>query len=82
MASAPESQPPEPAFDPSRWLAAWAENGGIYMLVGIDLHLRRLRRLEQQATSNLDRLRDQMLRSGGGLAIADALIRRRNGDVR
>ena len=66
MASTPASQQLATAFDASRWLAAWAENGGIYMLVGMDLHLRRLRPLDQQATSNLDRLRDQMLRSGGG----------------
>ena len=81
MASTPASLPPVATFDASTWLAAWAENGGMYMLVGMDLHLRRLRPLDQQATSNLDRLRDQMLRSGGGPAIADVLIRRRNGDV-
>ena len=81
MASIPVSQPPVATFDASAWLAAWAENGGIYFLAGDMLHLRRHQPIDREAMSNLDRLRDRMLRSGGGPALAEALIRRRNGDV-
>jgi hypothetical protein len=81
MASIPESLPPAGIFDASAWLAAWTDNGGIYMLAGDMLHLRRMRPLDRPAAANLDRLRDSMLRSGGGPAIAELLIRRRNGDV-
>jgi len=45
------------------------------------LHLRRHRPLDRLAKINLDRLRDRLLRSGGGPAVADVLIRRRNGEV-
>jgi hypothetical protein len=81
MASTPASQQPATAFDASRWLAAWAENGGIYFLVGDMLHLRRHRPLDRLATINLDHLRDRLLRSGGGPAVAAVVIRRQNGDV-
>jgi hypothetical protein len=81
MASIPESLPPVVTFDASAWLAAWTENGGIYFLAGDMLHLRRHRPIDRRATVMLDRLRDYLLRSGGGPAIAEALIRRRNGDV-
>jgi len=46
------------------------------------LYLRRSIPLDRAAASNLDRLRDAMLRADGGPAIAEALLRRRNGDVR
>lgn len=81
MASIPAVPLHAVTFDASAWLAAWTENGGIYMLVGAELHLRRMRPLDRQATFNLDRLRDTMLRSGGGPSIADLLLKRRNGDV-
>jgi hypothetical protein len=81
MASIPANPPPADIFDASAWLAAWTENGGIYILTGDHLHLRRARPLDRLAMSNLDRLRDVMLRAGGGPAIADAVIRRQNGDV-
>lgn len=81
MASTPASPPPVVTFDAAAWLAAWTENGGIYFLVGDMLHLRRHRPIDRRATAMLDRLRDYMLRSGGGPAIAAAVIRRQNGDV-
>lgn len=81
MATTLAGPPPAATFDASAWLAAWAENGGIYFLAGDMLHLRRHRPIDRRATSNLDRLRDTMLRSGGGPAIAELLLRRRNGDV-
>jgi hypothetical protein len=82
MAGTSVSQHHGDGFDPRRWLADWTENGGMYVLAGDMLHLRRHRPIDQSAAANLDRLRDQMLRSGGGPAVADVLIRRRNGDVR
>lgn len=81
MASTPENLPPVVIFDASAWLAAWTDNGGIYFLAGDTLHLRRHRSLDRRSTVMLDRLRDHMLRSGGGPAIAAALILRRNGDM-
>ena len=81
MASTPENLPPVVTFDAPAWLAAWTENGGIYFLAGDMLHLRRHRPLDRRATAMLDRLRDYMLRSGGGPAIAAVVIRRQNGDV-
>jgi hypothetical protein len=81
MASIPVSQPLVPAFDASRWLAEWADHGGIYILAGTQLHLRRNQSLDLYSTISLDCLRDDLLRSGGGPAIAELLIRRQNGDV-
>ena len=81
MASTHASLPPVVTFDASTWLVEWTENGGIYFLAGDMLHLRRHRPLDRLATINLDRLRDTLLRSGGGPAVADVLIRHRNGDV-
>ena len=81
MASTPASQQPATAFDASRWLAEWAENGGLYMLIGTQVHLRRMKSLGPASLYNLDQLRAEMFRSGGGPAIADVLLRRRNGDV-
>ena len=81
MASIPVNLPPAGTFDASAWLGAWSENGGIYFLAGDMLHLRRAYPLDRAAASNLDRLRDNMLRAGGGPAIAAAVIRRQNGDV-
>lgn len=82
MASIPERPPPVVAFDASAWLTAWTENGGIYFLAGDMLHLRRHRPLGHRATEMLDRLRDYMLRSGGGPAIAEHLLRQREGETR
>jgi len=81
MASTPANLPPVVTFDASAWLAAWTENGGIYFLAGDMLHLRRHRPIDRRATAILDRLRDYMLRSGGGPAIAEVLLRRREGEV-
>jgi hypothetical protein len=81
MASILESQRPASGFDASRWLAEWAENGGLYMLIGSEVHLRRMSQLGMSSLRELDRLRAEMFRSGGGPAIADVLLRRRNGDV-
>jgi hypothetical protein len=81
MASIPVDLPPAGTFDAPAWLAAWTDNGGIYFLAGDMLHLRRHRPIDRHATAMLDRLRDYMLRSGGGPAIAEVLLRRREGDV-
>ncbi len=81
MASIPASQPPVATFDASRWLAEWADNGGLYMLIETQVHLRRMKSLGAASLYNLDQLRAEMFRSGGGPAIADVLMRRRNGDV-
>ncbi len=81
MASIPADTSPASTFDASRWLDDWTEHGGIYVLIGDHLHLRRAWPLDRQATSSLDRLRDQLLRSDGGPAIAEVLMMRRNGDV-
>lgn len=81
MASIPANPQPVATFDASRWLVEWAENGGIVFMAGDRLYLQRCTPLDRWATLELDRLRTSMLRSGGGLAIAEALIRRRNGDV-
>jgi len=81
MASIPESLPPVVTFDACRWLAEWTEHGGVYFLAGDMLHLRRNCPIDRRATAMLDRLRDYMLRSGGGPAIAAAVIRRQNGDL-
>jgi hypothetical protein len=81
MASTPANLPPVVTFDASRWLVEWAENGGIVFMAGDRLYLQRCTPLDRWATQQLDRLRTSMLRSGGGPAIAEALIRRRNGDV-
>jgi hypothetical protein len=81
MASIRENLPPVVTFDASAWLAAWSENGGIYFLAGDMLHLRRHRSIDRRATAMLDRLRDYMLQSGGGPAIAEVLLRRREGEV-
>lgn len=81
MASTPANLPPVVTFDASAWLAAWTENGGIYFLAGDMLHLRRHRPIDRRATAMLDRLRDYMLRSGGGPAIADLLLRQREGEL-
>ena len=81
MASIPANLPPVATFDASRWLVEWAENGGMYMLLGTQVHLRRMGALNLSSLSQLDRLRAEMFRSGGGPAIADVLLRRRNGDV-
>jgi hypothetical protein len=82
MASTLASQQLGDAFDATGWLTAWTENGGIYFIVGNMLHLRRAHPLDRAASVNLDRLRDKMLRAGGGPAIAETVIRRQVGEVR
>jgi hypothetical protein len=82
MASTLASQRLEDAFDATAWLTAWTESGGIYFLAGNMLHLRRAHPLDRAAIANLDRLRDKMLRAGGGPAIAATVIRRQVGEVR
>jgi hypothetical protein len=81
MASIPESRAHAGTFDASTWLAEWTENGGIYVLTGDHLHLRRQCPLNADSGVRLDCLRDELLRAGGGPAIADAVSRRQNGDV-
>ncbi len=81
MASIPAETAPANTFDASRWLADWSDNGGVVLLVHDHLYLRRSPSLDRAAAFNLDRLRDSMLRSGGGPAIAHVLMQRRNGDV-
>jgi hypothetical protein len=72
---------PAATFDASAWLVEWADHGGIVLLVQDRLYLRRMAAIDRAATAALDRLRTIMLRSGGGMAIADELARRRDGDV-
>ena len=79
MASIPASWPPAGTFDASAWLDAWANNGGIVVLTDERLYLRRAPFLDRAATYQLDRLRDAMLRAGGGPEIAATLARRRDG---
>lgn len=81
MASTLASQPHGGGFDATAWLTAWSENGGIYFLAGDMLHLRRAYPIDRAATASLDRLRDRMLRAGGGPAIAQAVVRRQAGEV-
>ncbi len=81
MATTLASQPPAGTFDASRWLAAWADHGGIVLLTPDRLYLRRSPFLDRAATARLDRLRDEMLRAGAGPEIAATLARRRDGDV-
>lgn len=81
MASIPLSRPLAGTFDASAWLAAWAEDGGIVLLTPDRLYLRRSPFLDRSATVQLDRLRVEMLRAGGGPEIAETLARRRDGDV-
>jgi hypothetical protein len=76
MASIPASRPPADTFDARAWLTAWTENGGIYFVIDEMLHLRRSVSVDHVATSNLDQLRDNLLRAGGGPAIADAVMDR------
>jgi hypothetical protein len=81
MATIPANPPHAAAFDAARWLADWTEYGGIYILAGNQIILRRSSPLSYWSTQALDALRDEMLRSGGGPAIADHLLRRREGLV-
>jgi hypothetical protein len=81
MASILASQPPAGTFDASAWLTAWADHGGIVLLTPDRLYLRRSPFLDRAATVQLDRLRDAMLRAGGGPEIAATLARTRDGDV-
>ncbi len=72
---------PAATFDAPAWLNAWADHGGIVLLTPDRLYLRRSPFLDRAATAQLDRLRDAMLRAGGGPEIAATLARRRDGDV-
>jgi hypothetical protein len=81
MATILASAPPGATFDASRWLAEWADHGGIVVLTPDRLYLRRSPFLDRAATAKLDQLRDEMLRAGGGPEIAETLARRRDGDV-
>lgn len=81
MASIPAGLPHAGTFDASTWLAAWADHGGIVFLTPDRLYLRRAPFIDRAATVQLDRLRDQMLRSGGGPEIAEVLARRRDGEM-
>lgn len=81
MATTPVDQPHADTFDASSWLIDWAENGGIVLVVHEHLYLRRSPRIGSRELQKLDQLRARLLRSGGGPAIADVLIRRRNGDL-
>ncbi len=46
MASIPASPRPVGTFDAARWIAEWTEHGGIYIVAGDQLHLRRVRPLD------------------------------------
>lgn len=81
MASTHASLPPVAGFDAARWLSDWTEHGGIYILAGEHLHLRRTSPLPIWSSFCLDLLRDEMMRSGGGPAIADHLRRQREGEL-
>ena len=81
MATTLAGPPPAAGFDAARWLAEWTEHGGIYVLAGDMLHLRRQRPLDLRQTFSLDRLRDEMLRTGGGPEIAEHLRRQREGEA-
>jgi hypothetical protein len=81
MATILASPPPAGTFDASRWLADWADHGGIVFLTPDRLYLRRSPFLDRAATFRLDQLRDEMLRAGGGPEIAETLARQREGDV-
>ena len=81
MATTPARTRPAGTFDAARWIADWTEHGGIYIVAGEQLHLRRVRPLDLYSTLCLDCLRDDLLRSGGGPAVADAVIKRQNDEV-
>jgi hypothetical protein len=68
-------------FDAAAWLADWSDHGGIVLLVGDRLYLRRIAAIDRAAGLALDALRGRMLRVGGGAAIARELARRREGDT-
>lgn len=81
MASIPAGSPPSGGFDVARWLSEWTSYGGIYVLAGGQLHLRRIEALDPARSEHLDQLRAEMLRAGAGPAIAEHLLRQREGGV-
>jgi len=81
MATILANPPPVGGFDAARWLSEWTEHGGIYILAGDQLHLRRMRPLDPSSSDHLDRLRTEMLRAGAGPAIAGHLLRQREGEI-
>lgn len=62
-----------PTFNAAQWFAAWADHGGIAMLVGDRLYVSRLQGLDTGATEALDRLRALIHRPGAGNALAGLL---------
>jgi hypothetical protein len=64
-----------PIPDARAWLAAWADHGGIAMLLGPRLYVSRLAGLDRGATQRLNELRGWIMRPGAGEALAGVLGR-------
>ena len=62
-----------PTIDARAWLAAWADHGGIAMLLGNRLYVSRMPGLDRGATDALDRLRGWIHQPGAGNALAGVL---------
>ena len=62
-----------PTLDARAWLAAWADHGGIAMLLGNRLFVSRMPGLDRSATQSLDRLRHWIMQPGAGEALAGVL---------
>lgn len=60
-------------FDPSEWLAAWSDNGGLAVLVDDRLYLGRAKALDQRGNERLDQLRAQLIRNGAWEVVTEAL---------
>ena len=73
-------QPPGRKFDAALWLQQWTDHGGIYILAGDRLYLRRVDRLNGWFTRYLDSLRNEMIFGGHGIAIAEHLLAQREGE--
>lgn len=82
MAASHTHQPAGRKFDPALWLRQWTYYGGMYAVVGDRLHLRRIPELNYWFVRNLDSLRNEMLRGGHGVAIAEHLLALREGECR
>lgn len=81
MATIPAGAPLAAGFDATRWLKEWAEHGGIVILTGDQLCLRRLQHPGPVSHGQLDRLRDEMHRADAASVIADHLRRQREGEI-
>ena len=70
-----------PNFDPSAWLTAWGDHGGIAMLIGDRLSISYLAAVDRSSLTALDTLRGHLNRPGAPTALA-GLLRANAGEMR